>query len=341
MVESTSAPRARLVPPLLIAAAILAVPCAVVRGQTTSPPAQARIGVSVRQPRPFGYVIGDRLEQRITVSAPDGMSLDPRSLPRPGRTDLWLELSPPRLTSDRHGGTTRYRLSLDYQIVNVPEQVRTIDMPAVDLVFIGHGTREATRETAMVDEWPITIAPITPTYVLARAGLTEIRPDAPPPTPDAAPYMWLTLLWAAGIVAVIAITAAQRRGGFWLRRSARPFAKAARDLRKLARLPPEQAIYRRGLQRLHRAFDAAAGHAVFGDRLAPLFAARPELIGLRAQIERFYAASQREFFGSGSNSASLQEVLALADRCREAEAFARREPPASQPGAPDRRPRAV
>ena len=293
--------------------------------------------MSVQQPRPFGYVIGDRLEQRITASAPDGMSLDPRSLPRPGRTDLWLELSPPRLTSDRHGGTIRYRLSLDYQIVNVPEQVRTVDLPAVDLAFTGRGT----RETTLVDEWPITIAPITPTYVLARAGLTEVRPDAPPLTPDAAHYMWLTLLWAAAIAAVMAITAVQRRGGFWLRRSARPFAKAARDLRKLARLPPEQTTYRRGLQRLHRAFDAAAGHAVFGDRLAPLFAAHPELIGLRAQIERFYAASQREFFGTGSNSASLQEVLALADRCRQAEAFARREPPAAQPAAPDRRPRAV
>ncbi len=296
------------------------------------------IGVSVEQPRPFGYVIGDRLEQRITLSAPAGMSLDPRSLPRPGRTDLWLELSPPRLASDRHGGATRYRLRLDYQIVNVPEQVRTIDLPAIALVFIGHGT----RETALVDEWPITVAPITPTYVLARAGLTEIRPDAPPPTLDAAPYRRLTLLWAAALIAVIAIMGAQRRGGLGIRQRARPFARAARDLRKLTRLPPETATYRRGLQRLHRAFDDAAGHAVFADRLAPLFAAHPELVGLRAHIERFYAASQREFFGSGSSSASLQEVLALADRCREAEASARREPPAShESGVPDRSPRAV
>jgi mxaA protein len=324
----------------------LAISYAVVRGQTTSP-AQAPIGVSVRQPRPFGYVIGDRLEQRITLSAPPGMSLDVRSLPRPGRTGLWLELAPPRLTSDRHGGTTRYRLSLDYQVVNVPEQVRTIDLPAIDLDFVGHAARQAARqtsirETTIVDEWPITIAPITPTYVLARAGLPDIRPDAPPPIPDAARYMWRTLLWTAAILAVIAITAVQRRGGLWLRRSARPFAKAARDLRKLARLPPEPATYKRGLQRLHRAFDAAAGHAVFGDRLAPFFAAHPELAGLRAPIEQFYVASQREFFGTGSNSASLQEVLALAERCREAEASAGREPSAiREPGTPDRRPRAV
>jgi mxaA protein len=321
----------------ILAIAILAIPCAVVRGQTTSQE-RAPVGVSVRQPRAFGYVIGDRLEQRITLSAPAGMSLDVRSLPRPGRTGLWLELSPPRLTWDRHDDTTRYRLSLDYQVVNVPEQVTTIDLPAVDLVFIGRGGRQA----ALLDEWPITIAPITPTYVLGRAGLAETRPDAPPPLPDPARYMRLTLLWAAAILAVIAVTAVRRRGGLWLRRGARPFAKAARDLRKLARLPPERATYERGLQRLHRAFDAAAGRVMFGDRLSPLFAAHPELAGLRAAIEQFYAASQREFFGTGSGSASLHGVLALAERCREAEASARRESSAiREAGRPDRRPRAV
>lgn len=336
-----SAPRAHRITPLLLAAAMSALPYGIARGQAAPPPAQPRIGVSVQQPRPFGYVIGDRLEQRITLSAPAGFSIDPRSLPRAGRTNLWLELSPPHLTSSRQGGAIRYRLSLDYQVVNVPEQVRTIDLPAVDLVLRRQGSQRS-QVTTSIDEWPITIAPITPAYVLARAGLTEIRPDAPPPTSDSGRYRRLTLLWLAAIVAVAAAMTVQRRGGLWLRQGARPFARAARDLRKLARLPPEQTTYRRGLQRLHRAFDAATGHAVFGDRLAPLFAAHPELVGLREQIGRFYAASQHEFFGTGARTASLQDVLALANGCREAEATVGRKSPAARASdAPDRRPRAV
>jgi mxaA protein len=313
----------------------LALPFAAAQDQPS--PQEPAITVSVQQPRAFGYVIGDRLEQRISLLAPAGFALDPKSLPRAGRTGLWLELAPPHLTSDKLGEATRYRLTLDYQVINVPEQVRTIDVPALGLTFSARGS----QLTATVDEWPITIAPITPTYILARAGLAQTQPDAPPPTLDTARYMWLTLLWIALILAIVATILVHRHGIPWLRHGVRPFARAARDIAKLSRLPPERATYRRGLQRLHRAFDAAAGHAVFGDRLAPLFAAHPELLGLRRDIEQFYAASQREFFGAPADAAGLGEVWALAARCRDAEAAAARRPAAGVPAAADRRPHAL
>ena len=320
---------------LVAALTTMALPFAAAQGQPS--PQEPAITVSVRQPRAFGYVIGDELEQRISLLAPAGFAPDPKTLPRAGRTGVWLELVPPHLSSDKLGEATRYRLILDYQVINVPEQVRTIDLPAVALTFSARGS----QLTATVDEWPITIAPITPTYILARAGLAQAQPDAPPPRLDTARYMWLTFLWIALILAVVAAIFAQRHGIPWLRHGARPFARAARDIAKLSRLPPERATYRRGLQRLHRAFDAAAGHAVFGERLAPLFAAHPELLGLRTDIEQFYAASQREFFGAPADGARLGEVLALAARCRDAEAAAARRSAAGVPAAADRTPHAV
>lgn len=320
---------------LVAALTTLSLPFAAAQGQSS--PQEPVITVSVQQPRAFGYVIGDRLEQRISLLAPAGFALDPKTLPRAGRAGLWLEIAPPHLASEKLGEATRYRLTLDYQVINVPEQVRTIDLPAVALTFSARGS----QLTATIDEWPVTIAPITPTYILARAGLAQTQPDAPPPVLDTARYMWLTFVWIALIVAIVAATLVQRRGIPWLRHGVRPFARAARDIAKLSRLPPERATYRRGLQRLHRAFDAAAGHAVFGERLAPLFAAHPELLGLRTDIERFYAASQREFFGASADGARLGEVLALASRCRDAEAAAARWPAAGVPTTADGTPHAV
>ncbi len=318
------------------ALAAIALPYAVAQGQPAPP--QPTITVSVRQPRAFGHVIGDELEQLIWLRAPAGFILDPRSLPRAGRTGLWLELAPPSLTADEVGDARQYRLTLRYQIINVPEQVRTVELPQLELLFRNRGN----PATASVDEWPITIAPLTPTFVLARAGLQQIQPDAAPLMPDAARYGRLTLLWAAAIVALIGGRAVSRRGIPWVRHGTRPFAQAARDIAKLARLPAERSIYRRALQRLHRAFDAAAGHAVFSDGLGPLFAARPELLALRADIEQFYAASQREFFGLHAGAPSLDEVLALARHCRDAEvAAARRASTGGGPTAPDRKAHAV
>lgn len=317
------------------ALAAIALPYPAAQGQTAPP--QPTITLSVREPRAFGHVIGDELEQRISLRAPAGFALDPKSLPRAGRTGLWLELAPPRLTADRVGGATRYRLTLDYQIINAPEQVRTVELPELELVFVGRGN----RFTASIEEWPITIAPITPTFVLARAGLQQMQPDAPPTMPDAGRYGWLTLLWAAAIIALLAGRAVSRRAIPWMRHGTRPFAQAAHDIAKLARLPTDRSTYRRGLQRMHRAFDATAGHAVFGESVAALFVARPELLAVRSDIEQFYAASQREFFGVHAGAPSLDEVLALARRCRDAEGAAARRPSRSGPGAPDRRAHAV
>jgi mxaA protein len=317
--------------------ALAALTLALTTAQAQPGPSSPTVTVSVQQPRAFGYVIGDRVEQRISLLAPAGAMLDPRSLPRAGRAGLWLELAPPRLTADKGDDGTRYGLTLDYQVINVPRQVRTIDLPAVGLAFNARGG----RLTAMVDEWPITLAPITPTYVLARAGLTQTQPDAPPPAPDTARYRRLTFLWLACILVIVGVTIVRRRGIPWLRQGSRPFARAAREIAKLSRLPQEHATYRQGLQCLHRAFDATTGHAVFGDRLTPLFTARPELLRLRAEIEQFYAASQREFFGARTADTSLREVLALAVRCRDAEAAAARGSPAGGPAGPERRPHAV
>ena len=314
--------RGRAASCLVAALATLALPCSAAEGEQGSQ--QPAIAVVAQQPRAFGYVIGDELEQRVTLRAPAGFALDPKSLPRAGRTGLWLELAVPRLRSQKVGGGTRYTLTLDYQIINAPEQVRTVDLPELDLAFSGRGS----RLMASVDEWPITIAPITPAFVLARAGLQQMQPDARPVVPGAGRYRWLTLLWAAAIAVIVAGTLVRRHGIPWLRRGARPFAQAAHDIARLSRLPPARDTYRRGLQRLHRAFDAVAGHAVFGEHLAPLFAARPELLGLRAQIEQFYAASQREFFGTQAGAPDLDEVLALARRCCEAESAAARQRPA-------------
>lgn len=321
---------------LLGAAATFALTSAAAQ-QPVQRPAAPVIAVSVHQPRAFGYLIGDELEQRITLRAPAGFALDPKSLPQAGRKGLWLELAAPHLTSTKAGDATRYALTLDYQIINVPDQVRTIDLPALDLAFSGQGTTVGT----VIDQWPVTISPITPTYVLARAGLEQTQPDAPPPTTGTGTYMRLTFLWIAAFIALIAGIIVQHRGIPWLRRDARPFARAARDILKLSRMAPDRAIYRRGLQRLHRAFDAVAGHAVFADHLASLFAARPELLGLRTDIEQFYAASQREFFGTHAGTVNLDRVAALAARCRDVEASAAPSAAAGGLAAPGGRPHAL
>lgn len=271
--------------------------------------------VTTVNPRPFGYVIGDRIEQRIVADAPAGFELVADTLPKAGRADIWLERQAPRLTTRHAGNGTRYEIALDYQIVNVPEQIRTIALPAIRVQFRSDGK---TVEEA-VAEWPITVAPITPEHVLSRAGLEEMRPDRAPLLIDTRGFALRISLYAAALAAVGGYYAFAWLGVPFLPRTRGPFARAARDLRRLVRTPRDRTAYRSALQRLHRAFDETAGRTVFAEQLERFFAEHPQLAGIRADAQQFFCDSQQEFFASGTGPGSLDELLVFARRCRDAE----------------------
>jgi mxaA protein len=309
---------------LALRGTLLAVVCGLLEMGPTAPTraAEAREAprLEVRNPRPFGYVIGDRLEQQIAVEVPSALSLVTTSLPNAGRASVWLQRQRPRVATRRAGGMNRYEIAIDYQVVNVPEQIRTIELPELQLRFAG--ARQSTE--AVVTPWPITVAPVTPLYVLSRAGLGEMRPDAPARLIETRPLLLRTLMWAIALSAIGAYAVISRFGVPFLARRHGPFARALSDLRRLARASQDEATQLRAMQRLHRAFDETAGHAVFAGQLARFFALHGEFEDTRAEAERFFRTSREEFFGDARTThsgapASIDAVLALARRCRDAE----------------------
>jgi mxaA protein len=276
--------------------------------------------LEVRNPRPFGYVIGDRLEQQIAVEVPSALSLVGTSLPNAGRATVWLQRQVPRVATRRTGGTNRYEIAIGYQVVNVPEQIQTIELPELHLRFAGG--RQSTE--AVVMSWPITVAPLTPRYVLSRAGLGDMRPDTLPQRIETRTLLFRILMWLIGLLAILTYVALSRFGVPFLTRRRGPFARALSDLRHLARASPDEATQLRAMQRLHRAFDETAGHAVFAGQLARFFALHGRFEDTRAETERFFNISREEFFGDARTAhsgaaASINAVLALARRCRDAE----------------------
>ena len=264
--------------------------------------------VQVSEPRAYGYVVGDVIERQARLQLPPGARIAAASLPRRGRVDSWLEQRDVVLRVTNDGA----ELKLVYQVVNAPRQVATIELPALTLALEG-----APQRSIDVDAWPITVSAMTPQYVIARAGLDELQPDI---TPRREPLqaMSLRLALLLALLALVLYLLALRRLPqlAWWRRAA-PFRSAWRDIRRLARRLDDDA-YRLALQRLHAAFDAATGQALFAERLDPLFAAQPQLRPLAAEVAAFYAQSRRTFFAAEPapkpDSEALSTLVALARR---------------------------
>ncbi len=275
--------------------------------------ADDNVSVRTDDPRPFGYVIGDELSRRIEIDAPSAYTLQNDSLPRPGRVDAWLELRKINVTKKLLGDKTRHTLDLHYQILNSPDGVKTHSLPKLLILFKNFDT----PQTADILESPFTVSPITPAFVLARAGLEEMRPDKSAPLISATTHYWRLALAALFAFTALLSLVYIKWGVPFLRKHNGPFARAAREIKKLSEADNASA-----LRRVHRAFDETAGAAIFPQHLAEFFTRHPAFNDVQSDVQQFFHASRGQFFSSGKkNDMTINKkwLLDFCARCRDRE----------------------
>ena len=249
----------------------------------------AKLNAVVQQPRSFGYVIGDIVTQRVLLEA-NGASFIPRELPATGSIGNWFERHAVRVERDSQGHRW---LAVDYQLMNSPQTLAAITLPAWKLLATS-GNSELS-----VPEWPMTAAPLTPRQPFARVGLGDLRPDRAAKLVDVMPMIHSMLLWLVALGVLIVAWIAWWALRNWRATSAQPFARALRELRGLDESSP-QAWYA-----LHRAFDGTTGRALQAEALPAWFARVPQFEPQRAAIEQFFAQSAARFFGTPQTSTPL------------------------------------
>ncbi|GAB3654787.1 calcium incorporation protein MxaA [Ramlibacter alkalitolerans] len=235
----------------------------------------------VRQPRPFGYTVGDIAVQQVLL-AREGRAFTPATLPGPARVSAWLERRTARVEAAPDGARW---LVVEYQVVNAPRSLATVAVPRWELAGAA-GAAPLRIAPAALSIGPLT-APVAPTESL------PLRPDRPAPVIDTAAMQRTLSLWLAALATCLAGWLAYAGWSAWRARTALPFTRALRTLRG------QQAGAPAAFQALHQAFDRTAGRVVHAGTLDALFQRAPHLQPLRPQIEAFYAQSAQLFFGPG------------------------------------------
>ncbi len=145
----------------------------------------------VEQPRSFGYVVGDIATQRVLLEE-QGHAFTPGTLPAPEPLGNWVERRATRVEHDARG---RGWLAVDYQIMNAPQSLRLVTLPAWELRAKSSDARLA------VPEWQISVAPLTPEQPFVQVGLGGLRPDRAGPSVDLVPiHRWMTIWLGSALV---------------------------------------------------------------------------------------------------------------------------------------------
>lgn len=257
--------------------------------------------VRTQEPRAFGYSVGDVVVRVVTVDVPSGLELDEDSLPDSSQRGRAIELRRVSRSSEWQSGGRRHRLTLEYQVLLSPPEVRTLELPPVVLRLApARGGRGAAREQDLrVDAWPVTVSPLTPPEARNREGLGEWRPDQPPPLLDTGGAR--TRLFAYGVIAALLMVylAFVYLWLPWWSPRRRPFGLAWRSVRHLGS-QPAAAQRRDALRRLHQALNQTAGRVVFESDIGAFVAEHPQFAGLRDELARFFQHSRGQFFGGTS-----------------------------------------
>lgn len=256
----------------------------------------------VEQPRSFGYVIGDVATQRVLLEE-QGRAFTPDRLPAAGPLGNWVERRAARVERDARG---RRWLAVDYQIMNSPQGIKLVTLPAWKIP-----AKNGNSELA-VPEWQISVATLTPDQPFGRPGLGSLRPDREAPSINLAPMRRWMMTWAGSAAALILLWAGWWSWRNWRAASRQPFAKALREIRQVEEGSP-QAWFA-----LHRAFDATAGRVVQLETLPSMFERAPRFEPLRSTIEQFFAQSSARFFQT-EPATSAVSVRALCAELRRIE----------------------
>lgn len=260
--------------------------------------AAAQQPITVEQPRPFGYVVGDLVTQRILLSTPRE-DFEPEQLPPGQRVNIWFERRAPRIEQASDG---RRWLVVDYQLINAPQALTTIILPAWQI------KDQARRAQLNIPAARISVAPLIPN----SSTSSELRPDREVSIIDTASQRANVLLWWMALGITLAAWLAWLQWRNWRDSYNRPFARALHELRHLDETAPE------AWQAMHRAFDQAAGRVLQTETLPALFERAPYLQSQRAEIEHFFVQSNERFFGAGSQG-KLLSVRALCHELRRIE----------------------
>ncbi len=271
--------------------------------------------VELKAPRAFGYLAGDILQiEAVIATAPDAR-LSAASLPRPRPIRPWLDLRAVSVDEEKADtGGRRYRLRLDYQLLDAPMDAAERTVPPLTVKVEGPGG----LADAVIPAWTLRMSPLRGALPSATGTSDVLMPDAAP-TPAAAAQHVLSMT-AAGLGALISLMLLAHYRAWWpfQHRGARPFTLAWRDIRDRISAMRDEAGYRDSLLALHRAFDEAAGRRVFASDMEAFLDTHPHFRSARHDIGQFFLASRRAFFADDIAGASeqhpIEAIFALSHR---------------------------
>lgn len=242
----------------------------------------------VQTPRPFGYVIGDEIKQRIIVEVRKGLALQTSSIPGKGEINRWLNLNKTKIDKSNTPEGIRYQIELTYQLFYAPLEVKMLELPGFTLQFSQFG--DSIEKT--VPRWYFTSAPLRELAIRKEDGKEYMRADTPAPLLDNTPS-FNRLILSLFIACLLAAYLGWLYGVFTFLPKYQIFKRPAQKLAKSAKNDLASM-----LNIMHKALNNLNGKPLFKHQLNDFYQRFPNYQQLHGELIWFFDYSNQHYFSA-------------------------------------------
>lgn len=265
----------------------------------------------------YGVQIGDKLSRKIVLEVPLPFKIAESAFPKKGSKNYGVELVEVSVVTDQQKENSRYTVNLSYQTFANPSKPTVMQLPAEKLRLTGG----AKAEMLEVPAWNFWFSPIVTGGI--ETAEKNIQPEAMPPLVEASAHknrlvMFASLL-AASLLALLYLNA----DGNWLPFMGGAFAKAHRQLKRLAKSSGAKTAVeeKQALVYIHQAFNQHFGANMFARDIEPFVAKRASFKKMQAEIAQFFDASNQSLYAVESRDSQkiIVDLVQLSKQLRACE----------------------
>jgi mxaA protein len=252
----------------------------------------AKIVALTNPAQTYGVQIGDKLNRKVVLDVPVPFKIAESAFPKKGSKNNGVELVEVSVVSDQQKENTRYTINLSYQTFANPSKPTVMQLPAEKLSLTGG----AKAEILEVPAWSFWFSPIVTGGIDTAAK--NIQPEAMPPLVDISAHKTRFALFASLLVASLLALLYLNADGNWLPFMGGAFAKAHRQLKRLAKssVAKTAAEEKQALVYIHQAFNQHFGANMFARDIEPFVAKRSSFKKMQAEIAQFFDESNQSLY---------------------------------------------
>jgi mxaA protein len=240
----------------------------------------------------YGVQIGDKLTRKVVLEVPAPLTIADANFPKKGTKNKGIELVDVAVTTSQQKDRTIYTFSLGYQTFNSTNKPTVMQLPVEKFVLTG----AEKPENIEIAAWGFWFSPIVAGGV--DTAQKNIQPELMPPMLNIEVHqIRLALFLSLFIFSLIALLY-MNADGHWLPFMGGAFAKAHRQLKRLAQSSVAKTVVeeKQALVYLHQAFNQHFGANMFARDIEHFVGLRPSFSKVQSKIAQFFDESNQSLY---------------------------------------------